>query len=116
MKTFRLLTTLLVVVLCIGFNSCSKDDDGDDSIVSIVGNWAEKPSDEQFFISFNADGTGSWYCIYEGTKEESLEFTYILNEKTMLLTTIDEEGTKESTTIQLSETILIAGDIIYYRQ
>ncbi len=106
MKTVRLFATLLMVVLCVGFASCSKSDDEPISNnISIVGNWAEEPSVEQFVYTFNSDGSGK--CeIYNGTTlESSSSFHYKVDGNKLEST--DEGETATMTIAELTETKLV---------
>lgn len=79
MKQFKILNYLLVAVLCLGFASCSDDDDDYDP-AELVGTWQwvrsegweindegkRVPFDEDYtedldFYVFNADNTGYYY-------------------------------------------------------
>ena len=66
MKTFKFLTTWLMILVCISFSSCSSDDDKDDdngkgnnkTEASIVGTWQYKEDNEYIMLlSINKDGT-----------------------------------------------------------
>lgn len=105
MKTVRLFTTLVMVVLCVGFASCSKSDDEPSSNnAAIVGTWAEDSSVEQFVYTFNSDGTGKWE-VYNGTTlEQSTSLTYKVSGSTLTITGGGETGAM--TIKELTETKL----------
>ena len=84
MKTFKFLTTWLMILVCISFSSCSSDDDKDDdngkgnnkTEASIVGTWQYKEDNEYIMLlSINKDGTfmntekeyynGKWDTAYD---------------------------------------------------
>ncbi|NDV84108.1 lipocalin family protein [Bacteroides sp. 51] len=84
MKTFRLLSYLLVAVLSFSFVSCSDDDDDVSYSTSILGTWQishskgsevyngneytwDDAEDEDFWV-FNSDGTGYNYYSNETGK------------------------------------------------
>jgi len=99
MKTVRLFTTLVMVVLCVGFASCSKSDDEPSSNnTAILGTWAEEPSEEQFVYTFNSDGTGK-FEIYNGTTlDNSTSLTYKVSGSTLTMT-----GGGETSTMTIKE-------------
>ena len=105
MKTVRLFTTLVMVVLCVGFASCSKSDDEPSSNnAAIVGTWAEDSSVEQYVYTFNSDGTGKWE-VYNGTTlEKSTSLTYKVSGSTLTITGGGE--TSAMTIKELTETKL----------
>lgn len=95
-----------MVVLCVGFTSCSKSDDEPSSnYISIVGTWAEDPSVEQFVYTFNSDGSGK--CeIYNGTTlESSSSFHYKVDGNKLEST--DEGETATMTITELTDTKLV---------
>ena len=96
MKTFRFFATLLVIVLCAGFTSCSDDDDEN----LLVGTWVniEDGGSVQYkeVMTINADGTGSSTssAIYADgyiPKEEVDNFKYTYDENSKVFTFIWEE-------------------------
>lgn len=94
-----------MVVLCVGFTSCSKSDDEPSSNnTAILGTWAEDSSVEQFIYTFNSDGTGN-FEIYNGTAlEKSTSLTYKVSGTTL---TISGGGETSTMTIkELTETKL----------
>jgi len=99
MKTVRLFATLVMVVLCVGFASCSKSDDEPISNnISIVGIWAENSSVEQYVYTFNSDGTGKWEEYNGTTLENSTSLTYKVSGTTLTIT-----GGGETTTMTITE-------------
>jgi len=99
MKTVRLFTALVMVVLCVGFASCSKSDDEPSSNnAAIVGTWAEGSSVEQYVYTFNSDGTGK--CkVYNGTTlDKSTSLTYKVSGSTLTIT-----GGGETSTMPIKE-------------
>ncbi len=75
-----------MVVLCVGFASCSKSDEPSSNNVSIVGTWAEDSSVEQYVYTFNSDGTGKWE-VYNGTTlGNSTSLTYKVSGSTLTIT------------------------------
>ena len=121
MKTMRFFTTLLMVILCVGLSSCSKDDDEQGTTVSIVGTWSEKPSTEQFNYTFKADGTGVSWTVYNGTKEDEETFTYTFDSKTMKLTIKGADGKSQSGIIEINDKVLRMPDadggfMTFYKQ
>ena len=101
MKTFRLFATLLVIVLCAGFTSCSDDDDEN----PLVGTWVniENRNSVEYkdVMTINSDGTGS-SAIYENgqiDKEGVENFKYTYDEKSKVFTFIWEEDSYGETDI-----------------
>ena len=101
MKTFRLFATLLVIVLCAGFTSCSDDDDEN----PLVGTWVniENRNSVEYkdVMTINSDGTGS-SAIYENgqiDKEGVENFKYTYDEKSKVFTFIWEEDSNGETDI-----------------
>ena len=82
---FNLLATLLMVVLCVGFTSCSDDEkdeiQDDKTLVLLVGSWEDEPftmsssdgngntitTTQTEILTFNADMTWSGIDYYTGT-------------------------------------------------
>lgn len=66
-----LLTTMIVAMLCLGFMSCSSDDEGGGTSNSfdLVGTWKSVKHEDHLYI-FNADGTvdGNWSDTYSNWK------------------------------------------------
>ena len=95
-----------MVVLCVGFASCSKSgDEPSSNNAAIVGTWAEEPSEEQFVYTFNSDGTGKWE-IYNGTTlEKSSSFHYKVDGNKLEST--DAGATTTMTIEELTDTKLI---------
>ena len=99
MKTVKLFTTLVMVVLCVGFASCSKSDDEPSSNnTTIVGTWAEDSSVEQFVYTFNSDGTGKREIFNGTTLERSTALAYKVSGTTLTIT-----GGGETTTMTIKE-------------
>lgn len=101
MKTFRFFATLLVIVLCAGFTSCSDDDDEN----PLVGTWVsiENRNSVEYkdVMTINSDGTGS-SAIYENgqiDKEGVENFKYTYDEKSKVFTFIWEEDSYGETDI-----------------
>ena len=101
MKTFRLFATLLVIILCAGFTSCSDDDDEN----PLVGTWVniENRNSVEYkdVMTINSDGTGS-SAIYENgqiDKEGVENFKYTYDEKSKVFTFIWEEDSYGETDI-----------------
>ncbi len=88
-----------MVVLCVGFTSCSKSDDEPSSNnAAIVGTWAEDSSVEQFVYTFNSDGTGK-FEIYNGTTlDKSTSLTYKVSGTALTIT-----GGGETSTMTIKE-------------
>jgi len=95
-----------MVVLCVGFASCSKSDDEPISNnTAIVGTWAEDSSVEQFVYTFNSDGTGKCEIFNGATLEKSSSFHYKVDGNKLEST---DEGEKATMTItELTETKLV---------
>ena len=89
MKTFRLFATLLVIVLCAGFTSCSDDDDDN----PIVGTWRSEVDNYGYSDSytFNADGSGIWQEFKDGKQIDSESFKYSLDGDKITFTWSDGE-------------------------
>ena len=94
MKQFRFLSYLFVAVLCLGFVSCSDDDDyeendiiGSWSIIEIYDKWKEDGNEEEedtdtyeegkWIYTFNNDGTGT-EVEYDGNHIYRDNFTWSL--------------------------------------
>jgi len=115
MKQFRFLSYLFVAVLCLGFVSCSDDDDFEDS--QIVGTWTvtkeegyeyvdgekdpwnESYKDGEWVYVLNEDGTGEEYednygpygftwKLKNGNKL-TLDFNYIDEPRTVKITKLN---------------------------
>ena len=61
MKTFKTLTTLLMVIISLGITSCGNDDneDGSSSSASIIGTWQSKDGNN-FIITLRINNNGSF--------------------------------------------------------
>ncbi len=98
-----------MVVLCVGFASCSKSDDEPSSNnTAIVGTWAEDSSVEQFVYTFNSDGTGK-FEIYNGTTlEKSESSTYKVSGSTLTITSGGETSTMAIKELTDTKLILVS--------
>ena len=119
MKTFRFFATLLVIALCVGFTSCSDDDEEENSVEislanlqgtwdmikcsddddenPLVGTWVsiENRNSVEYkdVMTINSDGTGS-SAIYENgqiDKDGVDNFRYTYDENSKVFTWIWEE-------------------------
>lgn len=92
MKTFRFFATLLVIVLCAGFTSCSDDDEN-----PLVGTWVniENRNSMEYkeVMTINENGTGSSANYTNGQldKDGVDNFKYTYDEKSKVFTWIWEE-------------------------
>ena len=101
MKTFRLFATLLVIVLCAGFTSCSDDDDENPLVCTWVNIENRNSVEYKDVMTINSDGTGS-SAIYENgqiDKEGVENFKYTYDEKSKVFTFIWEEDSYGETDI-----------------
>lgn len=121
MKTVRLLT--MVVMMIIGLSSCSKDNDTDTEGSIIVGIWAENqssdPNSEQSVLVFNSNNTGSYYNYYQGVKSTPVSFNYTFYEKNMELSVawVNMPHWEDHTTMVeiRNGTILVYLNVTYYK-
>lgn len=113
MKKFylNLLAVLALVVTCVGFASCSSDDDddknkdGENAIAgSIVGTWRSSISDGEGYMTyvFNSDNTGYSQEFDEGRLHNPDFFTWMYNSNTKVVSMIfpDEDNYVETWTIK----------------
>ena len=111
MKTFRFFATLLVIVLCAGFTSCSDDNEN-----LLVGTWVYIESDNyKDEMTINSDGTGSRADYFDGklSQEGVKSFKYTYDEKSKVFTFIYEDNDHYSMHIQeLTNSKLIFNDNI----
>ncbi len=129
MKTFRTLTTWLMVLVCISLSSCSDDDDKDDNNgkdndkteASIVGTWQyEEEGDYIRILNLNKGGTfqdteKEYYNGKWDTTNDSGTYKYTKN--TLTLKYNDDEETLTLKVISLTSTSLTVddeGDIYVY--
>lgn len=117
MKAFKLVITLLVIILYTGLSSCgSKSQDSN----SIVGTWMEYRADgnDDYGLSswkFNNDGSGLF--IVEGiTNTQKVSFTWENTNSSTI--TINFNG--EETTLELNNGLLIEnsalGSVVFKKQ
>jgi uncharacterized protein (TIGR03066 family) len=123
MKKVKLFTTLLMVVLCVGFTSCSNDDDKSEP--SITGTWVLTKSisglansterstsypgeKDENTMTFNSDGSFSYTNTEDGrTESGSGKYTYDPAKK-LLTTTDTKDGKTETVTVmELTEKSLV---------
>ena len=104
-NSFYLFAMMMAVVLCVGFTSCSSDDD-DEGNPSLVGTWkfvsyemhyyggkvevVEMNEYEPFYWHFNADGTMDGYESYRGEFDVA-HFTYKYEGKTLIVDEVEYE-------------------------
>ena len=102
MKTFRFFATLLVIVLCAGFTSCSDDDEDENPL---VGTWVsiENRNSVEYkdVLTINSDGTGSSAIYVNGQldKDGVEKFRYTYDENSKVFTFIWEEDSYGETDI-----------------
>ncbi|NDV83541.1 lipocalin family protein [Bacteroides sp. 51] len=127
MKTFRLLSYLLVVALSFSFVSCSDDDNDDDPdySVSIVGRWEltyakydwnfgdgkkqEEGAESGFFRIFESNGKCYSYEPDYETEEEAKKYYYSWTIKDDKLTRKSsfEDNTVTETIVELTDNKLV---------
>lgn len=114
MKKFGFLLSFLMMALCVGFTSCSDDDDekGGQITGSIVGTWQttwskgygydkiynesdkwDEAYTEDIFV-FNSNGTGCLYDeedYYEDEEDYHEDFTWTLSGRTLTIVYGDED-------------------------
>lgn len=123
MKTFRILTTLLMVIISLSISSCSNDDDedgGSDS-ASIIGTWQSKDGDD-FIITLKLNKNGSFTMTekeyYQGkwdTYTSHGEYEY----EDDILTFYEDGDIYNYTIISVTSKIMkldIEGDIIIFNK
>lgn len=129
---FNLLATLLMVVLCVGFTSCSDDEkdeiQDDKTLVLLVGSWEDEPftmsssdgngntitTTQTEILTFNADMTWSGIDYYTGTNypdgktEKWGEGTYKYDKDKNLLIMLNEisHETESAVLLKITETEL----------
>lgn len=114
----KLTTTLMMLLLCVGFVSCNDNGDEDSSDALIVGTWRRDFKFEDLvgelyhMYVFNSDGTGSYQEIDEDEDDYTYEkITYKYNEKTSRLTVTSQYGDiYEYNVLSLTKTELVLGD------
>jgi hypothetical protein len=118
MKTVKLFTTLLMVVLCVGITSCSKDDDNE---TSIVGTWnmsktisgraslkervtTYPDANNQSTLTLNSDGSFSSTDTEDGKTELSSGiYTYDPAKNLLTMTYKYANGSTETSTLTVKE-------------
>lgn len=128
------MTFMMVVMLSMGFASCSSDDD-DSTGSALAGHWQECKSDgkviddatnyEVMHMKLQTNGKGEWWTVTKGKEDNykySFNYTYTLNgtsgKVTMTITestNAKEVGKSQSTSFTLIDGILHAGEIYYKR-
>lgn len=63
MKTLRILTTWLIVLVSFSITSCSKDNEDDSDSTSIVGTWLY--DEDEYVITLKLNKNGSFVETYE---------------------------------------------------
>ena len=118
MKTLRLLSYFMVIALCVGFVSCSDDDDEKNYSTLIVGTWQlthtkgwemyqgekdtwDKDDNSEFFV-IKADGSGYTYDL--GYENEREPFTWYINGNTV---TIEDDEISKITINELTSNKLV---------
>ena len=116
MKQFRFLSYLFVAVLCLGFVSCSDDDDfeendiiGSWSIIEVYEKWNEDGDEDEdtdiygegkWIYTFNNDGTGT-EVEYDGNYTYRDNFTWSLKSGNKLTLTFTEGSDTNSFTFTI---------------
>lgn len=105
-NSFYLFAMMMAVVLCVGFTSCSSDDD-DEGDAGLVGTWRYVSYETHYnngkvevmdpnsygvesYWHFNADGTMDGYESYRGEFDVA-HFTYKYEGKTLIVDEVEYE-------------------------
>ena len=108
----NLLTILMVVIMSVGFVSCSKDDDGKkEDEVSLLGTWSLKFGPNDYcLLTFYQNGTVKYQEYDAGEWEEEDIYSYTYSNGILRLT--NENGKERETVevISLSATKLVLKD------
>ncbi len=126
MKTIeKIFMVLIALSMCVNFSSCNKDDDDDDND-SIIGTWNNYKDtweeegktetdyyDNEYFLTFNPDGTGAWDGDFIKWSVKGDKLTIVYNDEYY-----DEEITELITIEKLTknELILLYDDEYNYRE
>ena len=107
MKRFKLLTTLLVVALCVGFSSCNKN-----SLVNTT--WSGNHEGETITFVFSTENSGTMIFECDGFGTKTVLFSYVLNAPKI---TFIIDGDRVNGEIQGNMMILDAdGDVLVVRR
>lgn len=105
---FNLLATLLMVVLCVGFTSCSDDEkdeiQSDKTLALLVGSWERTETWEHTYSKYDPL-TGKTETV---TETETGTYNYY--QDTKKLTLGDETGSYAVTILEISDKKLIIDD------
>lgn len=88
MKTFKLLSLLFATMLCIGFTSCSNDDDDNNDVTSIEGCWFYDGDDFEMELELY-DSEFYLYEYYYGYGGEEYYGSYTYKNGVLKLTNQD---------------------------
>lgn len=92
--------------------SCSKDDDSDDTLTSIIGEWTQvNNAGTLITVKFNSNKTGNINFTYadgSGDSNENFEYDYIKDERKL---TIIGSSLNGQYTVTLTNTVLLLSDM-----
>jgi hypothetical protein len=106
------------------FIGCDKGNVLSDMDKLLIGNWAELPSEERFFLTFDTN-TAVWWMVLndDGVKRNESHYTYTFDNETMTLSFSTLQGeTLHAKVLVLDQNILsYKGEmentaLTYYRQ
>lgn len=112
MKNLKFLSMLLFIITCSFMVSCSKDDDSDDTLTSIIGEWTQvNNAGTLITVKFNSNKTGNINFTYadgSGDSNENFEYDYIKDERKL---TIIGSSLNGQYTVTLTNTVLLLSDM-----
>ena len=100
----RITLVLSLLFIGFGFTACSDDDEDGGNDKSIVGTWLNEDYGDREFITFNANGTGSYIDYYSTgdiADSENFRYTYRNNILTMYFDE-DDNGEKYVETVKVT--------------
>lgn len=112
MKNLKFLSMLLFIITCSFMVSCSKDDDSDDTLTSIIGEWTQvNNAGTLITVKFNSNKTGNINFTYadgSGDSNENFEYDYIKDERKL---TIIGSSLNGQYSVTLTNTVLLLSDM-----
>lgn len=131
-KFIKFFSLVAVLALCVGFASCSKDDDDEPKIGNIVGTWISTEVETEgavtwtktYTLNFKSNGTGYRQTENKAstgaTSSDMYTFRYTVatqSDGTLTITLVDDEDqyTQQWKATQTGNTLMV-GSRIYKRK
>ncbi|MBQ9677465.1 MAG: hypothetical protein IJV44_04940 [Prevotella sp.] len=111
---FSVFAMMIMALVCLGFTSCSSDDDESSDIIP-SGTYIEENGDEAELFSLLVNGNNvRWTCTVYGKVESVIDYTYTI--KGNIITMVSSKYGTETTSYKRNGNRIIIGEITYIKQ